>query len=326
MTITSHIFAGSACAPVAVSNEPDVPGWARRLVSRGVDRSERLGPVEITIRASDGAALVSVRWPEAASLGGQGVHEAARDGYGLILQRLGALGPLHAVRFWNFIPGIHAPMGAGIDRYMAFNRGRFEAFSAADPAFDPRQRRRSLQPIPAATAVGHDGRDLTVHGLALAVRGRSIENPRQVPAYFYSRRFGPNPPCFSRATEVTLPGAHGRALLIAGTASVVGEESCHPGDLARQFQETTRSLESLFGAWDGEPDAAWSERLVSLRAYLPPGTAGPENARDLLAGTFGQNAEIEVVAAHLCRSELLIEIEGVASQRRAGGRNGEGAP
>jgi chorismate lyase/3-hydroxybenzoate synthase len=325
MTITSHIFSGSSRAPVAVSNEPDVPGWVRRLVASGVDRSERRGPAEITLRASEGAALVSVRRPETMGLDGEGVHAAARDAYALILQRLGGLGPLHAVRFWNFIPGIHDPMGAGLDRYMAFNRGRFEAFSAADPAFDPGQR-RSPQPIPAATAVGHDGRGLAVHGLALAARGRSIENPRQVPAYLYSRRFGPNPPCFSRATEVTLPGAHRRTLLIAGTASVVGEESCHPGDLARQFQETSRSLEALFGAWDGKPDAAWSRRFLSLRAYTPPKAGGPERARALLAQTFGPHVEIEILTAHLCRSELLIEIEGVASEGPVGSHNGEGAP
>ena len=33
------------------------------------------------------------------------------------------------VRVWNHLPEIHAPGSDGIDRYMAFNAGRFHAYS-----------------------------------------------------------------------------------------------------------------------------------------------------------------------------------------------------
>ena len=35
----------------------------------------------------------------------------------------------HAVRIWNFVPDIQGPMAGAGDRYMAFNAGRFDAYS-----------------------------------------------------------------------------------------------------------------------------------------------------------------------------------------------------
>ena len=76
-----------------------------------------------------------------------------------------------------------------------------------------------------------------------------VENPRQVSAYHYSRRFGAIPPCFARATLLTCGGEP--LLIVGGTASVVGEESRHIGDLHGQTQETFRNLASVVAAASG---------------------------------------------------------------------------
>src|SRR5205823_1051099 len=165
------------------------------------------------------AALVEARIAGAVELDAGALIDSARSAYSAIVERLRTLEAPHPVRFWNFIPGIQAPLGPGMSRYMVFNAGRFAALrggwvaAGADDAL-----------LPTATGVGHHQGDLLVCCLALGSPGKPVENPRQVPAYRYSARYGPLPPCFARAMEVVLPsGGPGRgdgpSLLIGGTAS-----------------------------------------------------------------------------------------------------------
>ena len=127
----------------------------------------------------------------------------------------------------------------GLDRYMVFNAGRHDAYSDQRGA------------LGTASAVGIKGSDLSIHCLALEEPGTPVENPRQTPAWQYSARYGPLPPCFSRATIVDLAGR--RTLLIGGTASVVGEDSRHAGQFDAQVEETLLNLEALIRTADGNP-------------------------------------------------------------------------
>src|SRR6187455_2321525 len=112
-------------------------------------------------------------------------------------------------------------MAPGLTRYMVFNAGRFAALEELHGGRGELERS-----VASATGVGHKGEDLHVHCLATRAGGRAVENPRQVPAYRYSTRYGPVPPCFARATEVASYGS--RTLLVAGTSAVQGEDSTHP--------------------------------------------------------------------------------------------------
>src|SRR5204863_3797675 len=163
-----------------------------------------------------------------------------------------------------------APLGPGLSRYMVFNAGRFAALRGAGAA--PGTGEDVL--LPTATGVGHHQRDLLVCCLALASPGKPVENPRQVPAYRYSARYGPLPPCFARAMEVVLPSGVRRtgrtpSLLIGGTASVVGEDSLHAGDLGLQFEETCANLRSLIAAWRGPLGDRWAEHCREIRIFAP---------------------------------------------------------
>jgi len=239
----------------------------------------------------DGFSFATVRVPDARSLGRAELHEATSRAYRRIEAELRARGTIHPVRLWNHIPGIHEPMGDGLDRYMVFNAGRYEALSewfGGRETFDTR--------VASASGVGHSGRDLVIHCLASDRPGRAVDNPRQVAPYRYSRKYGPLPPCFARATMVD------SLVLVGGTASIVGEASVHLGDLPRQVEETLTNL-AVFAKLD---------RYRDVRVYYPdPARLG--ELRVLLKDAFPGANSIEWVRADLCRAELLVEIEGAAA-------------
>jgi chorismate lyase/3-hydroxybenzoate synthase len=262
--------------------------------------------------------LVSARLVNARSMTRPDFEGAVTQMYREIFKSLAGRPSSHPVRFWNHIPGLHEPMGPALDRYMAFNAGRFRAmvqqYNGADAV------RRVL---PTASGVGHNGNDLIIHCLAAAGPGRPIENPRQVPAYMYSRRFGPIPPCFSRASIATIAG--GPMMLVAGTASIRGEESVHIGDLGGQLRETFLNLGILIrgsSTTPGVPDAPKSvafeelapylSRLLEVRIYHPR-PLDESTIRVAATNAFPRARSIQLLRADLCRSELLVEIEGVAS-------------
>ena len=144
----------------------------------------------------------------------------------------------HPVRFWAFVPGIHDDMGGGLDRYMAFNAGRYGAFAAYFGR--PTSFRVT---VPTGSAVGVAGDTFQLHCLGANEPGLPVENPRQISAYNYSRRFGPMPPCFARAT--LLRDGREAMLLVGGTASITGEESRHLDALEAQLRETFLNLASV---------------------------------------------------------------------------------
>jgi hypothetical protein len=177
--------------------------------------------------------------------------------------------------------------------------------------------------LAAASGVGHRGDDLVVHLLAGRAPAISIENPRQVPAYRYSRRYGPVAPCFSRASliERVPPAWQGRrAALVAGTASIAGEESRHPGDLEAQLRETLLNLASLSATLAGERPPAesgsgdeWPRALAryrGLRAYVVESESAPAVVSGLRRAFPGLR-HLELASADLCRPELLVEVEGI---------------
>ena len=225
------------------------------------------------------------------------------------------------------MPGIHADMGGGLDRYMVFNAGRYAAFEAwlGQAALFTRT-------VPTASAVGIGSGALAIHALGARDAGLPVENPRQVPVYRYSARYGPIPPCFARGTIVRgLPagpgdGADGPVLLVGGTASIVGENSLHDCDARQQALETFENLAELVAAarrqirGDGgggadavhdAPRAAF-DAFTELRVYIVRDVDAPL-LREMVFERFGRTARIEFAQADLCRRELLVEIEGLAT-------------
>jgi chorismate lyase/3-hydroxybenzoate synthase len=118
-------------------------------------------------------------------------------------------------------------------------------------------------------------------------------------------------PSFSRATIAAVGGRE--RLLIGGTASIVGEESVHIGNVEAQLDETLRNLAALIAAAQhgAEPPERSLARLRDIRVYIAR-ERDADVIGDRLASRCAGVARIEMTAAPLCRPELLVEIEGLA--------------
>lgn len=244
-----------------------------------------------------GARVVSIEVTAARSLDEHALHARTLEAYRELARRIATTGGGAVVRMWNFIPDLLLPTSNGRDRYMAFNEGRFEAMCEW---FDGEA--NLLTRAPAASGVGTSSGDLSIHALVSHSPGIAIQNPRQSPAVHYSKRFGPRPPCFARATRC------GNLLLVSGTAAITGEDSV-TGSLELQLDVTLQNLRTLLTASLGHDDL---RAFSQVRVYFPRPTDADSIERRM-TDAFGA-IPIELINVDLCRRELLVEIEGVAGE------------
>jgi chorismate lyase/3-hydroxybenzoate synthase len=264
---------------------------------RGHARVATAGPIRYV---EDGEYLAGWIDLDESGFGGlAGAAEAAHVG----LLGLHSTSPYrHVWRIWNFIAAINE--GAGDEeRYRQFCLGRARAFAAAhasSPGIG----------YPAATAVGkqEDARTLQVCWLAGREPGIEVENPRQIAAYRYPRRYGPAAPSFSRAMLVPGP-----SLLVSGTASIVGHASTHPGDPVAQLNEALDNLDALLqrAGVASKPDAATRLGPDSLLKVYLRHAGDAATVERQLRERLGNDVPLLILAADICRTELLLEIEAV---------------
>jgi hypothetical protein len=242
------------------------------------------------------------RVTNAARLRADDLSARVADRYRAVLATLQSL-VMHPIRFWNYVPGIVDPMDGGIDRYMAFNRGRHQAYADVTP---PGSETRASA---TASAVGIDGPDLVIDCLASTGGGSPVENPRQIASWRYSRRYGPRPPCFARGIRTTLDERP--VLLLGGTASIVGEDSCHVGNVAAQIDELLTNMAVLIAQTGVDQDDALS-RLTEARIYVVD-PADAELVEAAIAARAGDRVRMQTARSRICRPELMVEVEGVAA-------------
>lgn len=220
-----------------------------------------------------------------------GLRLAARDAYQQIVRFHANAEHGYLWRIWNFIETINEGIGDD-ERYRQFCVGRAEGFTG--------------HAYPAGTAVGlrTGARTLQLVWLAGRAPGRAVENPRQLSAFRYPRQYGPASPSFSRAMHL------GNQLLISGTSSIVGHETLHTGDVSAQLQESVSNLQVVAAAAQME-----KTRLSGLKAYVRREADFPLVSAELERHCAPQRASC-VLAADICRSDLLIELEASALGRR----------
>ena len=139
-----------------------------------------------------------------------------------------------------------------------------------------------------------------------------VENPRQVSAWRYPSQYGPRAPTFSRAALAYPKGQE--ALFVSGTASIVGHETLHAGDVAAQCRETVRNLECVVQEANRLARSRPPFALAGMthRAYVRharDADAVQRTLQPLLGG-----APLVCVQADICRSDLLVEVESQAIQ------------
>jgi chorismate lyase/3-hydroxybenzoate synthase len=208
----------------------------------------------------------------------------------------------HMLRIWNYFPQINGRQ-ASRERYKRFCDGRRQALDAL-------RHRDTL--LPAACAIGTRAPGLRIYFLAAREPGVQVENPRQMSAFHYPEQYGPKSPAFSRA--ILKQWGRERHLYISGTASIAGHRSLHAGDSLRQLEETLANLKALTEtAGEGNPGAFSLIRGALLKMYVRPGQDQIKLKQRLLA-VLGPDFPVMLLAGDICRSELLVEIEGVLRQ------------
>ena len=289
---------GRATAPwVATGAVHDLPDWVSPLMGSEISaQHSHADGIEIEDIVGSAMHWRSVRIPNAAVLDHAAFTAQTSLAYSCLLNGI----PTQSIaRIWNFIPGINDILEGKLDRYMAFNGGRFNMY---------RETIDEHVGHPAASGVGHSGTDLVLHVLHGVNEVRAIDNLRQIAPSKYSEKFGPRPPAFSRAS---LASTHdGWWLFVSGTASVVGEESVHDESLEQQISETMHNLELVRTASSSVlgrevrygTDAQW-------RIYMPCTDKSGAVRNSLVHEHGAVVGNLEFRKQALCRPELLVEIE-----------------
>lgn len=231
-----------------------------------------------------------------------GLQQATEHSYNSLLRICREQGYPFLVKVWNYFSDINQIDGE-LERYRQFCVGRFDAFT---------NHGIGEEQFPSACALGHSGGDLLIYVLASKVQVQHIENPQQASAYHYPVEYGPRSPSFARATLVEIGKA--TRVFMSGTASVVGHVTVHPDNLEMQIQVTLENLDCLL-------------RFIAAKYPGQAGVAEPEFAAEVLKVYVRHKSDLDLiksrvsraypsvatvyVAADICRSDLLLEIDGV---------------
>jgi chorismate lyase/3-hydroxybenzoate synthase len=205
----------------------------------------------------------------------------------------------HLIRVWNYLPEINREAD-GDERYRHFNSARQTAFRASG--------RPTAVSVPAASALGSPaGSPISIYFLAARESPKMIENPRQTSAYHYPKKFGIHSPSFSRACVLSESG--GTNLFVSGTASIVGHETIHPGDVIAQTRETLANIDALLEEANRVVGTQrYALDALKLKVYVRR-PADLEAIRGALASRLRPSTSIVFLRADVCREELLVEIE-----------------
>jgi enamine deaminase RidA (YjgF/YER057c/UK114 family) len=234
------------------------------------------------------------------------------------------------LRTWLYLGGIVDDDGP-VQRYKELNRARADVY-AGIPFLAERLPDDCPGPVfPASTGIGATQRGLNMSAVALLsdeedVIAVPLENPRQTSAFAYSARYSPQSPTFSRGMAVVHGGD--ATLFISGTASITNAETRHPGDVVAQAHETLENITALISeenlARHGLPgQGATLQGVAVARAYVKRPEDYPavrQVCEDRLPGV-----PLNYVVADVCRTDLLVEIEGIAFSHGPG-RDGGRAP
>lgn len=305
----TNIVIQPPCSGAALAIE----AWA---ISGGAVRLERFGSRTLVV-AYDG-----MRWVYCGGIAAQGstIYQQTTGGFRELegLLREAGSGFENVVRTWLYLGGITGPE-AGTSRYQEMNRARSDFYNGIQFGRSLRVGPGRHRAFPASTGIGtaRPG-GLVMSCMALETEREDVflqplENPQQVSAYEYEPKYSPHTPKFSRGMALVV-GDY-LTTWISGTASIVNSESRHAGNVEAQTEQTIDNIERLIAAENFSRHGihgagATLADLAKIRVYLKR----PEDflkCRAICERRFGPVPAI-YVAADVCRSDLLVEIEGVA--------------
>ncbi len=253
-----------------------------------------------------------------------GVYEQSLDAFEQMREQLAkaGVGFDHVVRTWLYLGDITGPEG-DLERYMELNRARADfyqniAFGNGHLLNDVR-----LSMYPASTGIGMSNKGIVMSCTAMDTTRKDVfltplENPQQTPVYQYETCYSPKSPKFVRAMALIINGY--TTLWISGTASIVNSQSVHIGDPGKQTEQTIANIERLISAENLARHGIKGARpglsdFARLRVYIKR----PQDytiCRQICEKRFG-NIPILYTLSDVCRSDLLVEMEGVVFVKRA---------
>lgn len=213
------------------------------------------------------------------------------------------------VRQWNYIGNI-VGCREGKQNYQAFNDARTRYYAKG----------WWRNGYPAATGIGAAGEGIVVGGIAFrSERGGvyPIDNPLQVAAHVYSKSVlideatdaVKSTPKFERAKLIET--AAGICCFVSGTAAIRGEESVDPSSAKLQTIKTIENIECLVSKENLARYGckAYDLRYTKLQVFIKR-AEDYDDVRSVVEQTYPQ-VEVVYTIADVCRSELLVEIEGI---------------
>ena len=297
--VASHLPQAHLLKSVIGSGVPVIELWSGRHEAR----DEVIGTTHC--RHNGEVAFATVSAP-VSSTGDDPLGAATYTAYRSLLAAVQAIEYPHLMRVWNSIPDINVD-DDGLERYRRFNLQRYKAYEES--------KRPTHTGAPAACALGSFGGPLVLYCLASKTPAESIENPRQTSAYRYPEQYGPRAPSFSRAALWRGADDESDVLFVSGTASIVGHQTLHHGNVIAQAHETLTNLQAVVATAvsQGARNIALLSDLM-LKAYVRHPSDQPR-VHQVLAG-HGLDADaVLYLHADICRADLLVEIEAIGPAR-----------
>lgn len=218
-------------------------------------------------------------------------------------------------RIWNFISDINIDEKAEcsskkhqyIERYKSFCYGRATSF------FNNNSINQELR-FPAATGIGSLSGGVNVYFISSSLpRRMHIENPNQLSAYKYPKKYGPKSPSFARATYYSRED-NSFNIYVSGTASIKGHETKYKDDIEKQCQVTFDNIKVLISKKNlmkyGINSDLTLKDLNIIKVYIRKDEDFPI-VKKMCQQVFSDDSVILYLKADICRSDLLVEIEGV---------------
>ena len=214
------------------------------------------------------------------------------------------------VRQWNYIGSI-VSCREGKQNYQEFNDARTLYYNKGGWG----------NGYPAATGIGASGNGIVVGGIAFKRADQKgiypIDNPLQIAAHVYSKRVlidddknaMKSTPKFERAKLIET--ARGACCFVSGTAAIRGEESMDASSAKLQTIKTIENIEYLvskenlvrFGC------KPYDLKYAQIQVFIK-NEEDYEEVRKVVEEAY-PNMPVVYSIADVCRSELLVEIEGI---------------
>lgn len=219
----------------------------------------------------------------------------------------------HIVRQWNYIGNI-TDFENGNQHYQLFNNARSEFYKNVN----------FTNGYPAATGISMSLKGIFVSVLAIVPTAETnvaaIDNSLQIPAFNYPEsvlvegktNLLKTTPKFERGKFVT--NANSQIFYVSGTAAIRAEQSKYPDDAALQTKQTIENINYLISnenikRYSSEKNVYLS--LNSLRVYVKRSEDYTKIKAEVEKAW--PNVTAIYLLAEVCRTELLVEIEGIAS-------------